>query len=260
VVQLGSVFYRWIDRLAWRRYRRIFPISGEVHQRIEAGGLADASRMRVIHPGVDLDQHVPSDENDYTFFVPGRIMWTKNLELAIDAFQSFRAQAPEPGRWKLRIAGIVDRKSEPYLAALRARAGGDPAIEFRIRPSDDEMRDFYRTCFATLFTAFNEDWGLVVIEAMATGKACVAVDSGGPREIVRHGVDGMLAAPTREAFSRAMLDLASKPALRERIASQAPNSAARFGWQPFIEAIDREIDDTLPREATHPEHSAEAAA
>jgi glycosyltransferase involved in cell wall biosynthesis len=216
--------------------------------------------MRVIHPGVDLDQHVPSDENDYTFFVPGRIMWTKNLELAIDAFQSFRAQAPEPGRWKLRIAGIVDRKSEPYLAALRARAGGDPAIEFRIRPSDDEMRDFYRTCFATLFTAFNEDWGLVVIEAMATGKACVAVDSGGPREIVRHGVDGMLAAPTREAFSRAMLDLASKPALRERIASQAPNSAARFGWQPFIEAIDREIDDTLPREATHPEHSAEAAA
>ena len=187
-------------------------------------------------------------------------MWTKNLELAIDAFRSFRAQVPEPGRWRLRIAGIVDRKSEPYLAALRARAGEDQAIEFRIRPSDEEMHGFYASCFATLFTAFNEDWGLVVIEAMATGKPCVAVDSGGPREIVHHGEDGMLAAPTPEAFARAMLELETQPALRERIATQAPRSAARFGWETFIEAIDRELDETLPTVAANAEPSAEAAA
>jgi hypothetical protein len=48
--------------------------------------------------------------------------------------------------------------------------------------------------------------------------------------------------------------------LRERIASQAPNSAARFGWEPFIEAIDREIDDSLPTQAASAESSAEAAA
>ncbi len=246
IVRAGSVFYRWLDQRAWRRYRRIFPISNEVKARIEAGGLAEPSRMRVLHPGVDLDRHVPSGENDSTFFVPGRIMWTKNLELAIDAFHAFRERAPNPDRWRLRIAGIVDRKSERYLEALQARAAGDPAIEFRIRPSDEEMREFYRTCFATLFTAFNEDWGLVVIEAMATGKPCVAVDSGGPREIVRDREDGLLAAPTAEAFSKAMIALVTDATLRERIVANAPAAAERFGWGPFIEAIDRELDDAPP--------------
>lgn len=260
IVSAGSVAYRLVDRLAWRRYRRIFPISGEVKRRIEAGGLADASRMQVLHPGVDLERFAPSSENDHSFFVPGRIMWTKNLELAIDAFRLFRERAPDPARWKLRIAGIVDRKSEPYLASLRERAGADPAIEIRVHPSDEEMLGWYRGCFATLFTAFNEDWGLVVIEAMATGKPCIAVDRGGPREIVRHGVDGILAPGEPETFARAMLDLATKPGLRDAIVASAPAGAARFGWAPFIEALDRAIDETLPADAASTAPPAEAAA
>lgn len=246
VVRAGSALFRLLDRLAWGRYRMVFPISAEVRARIVAGGLAPMSRQRVINPGVDLSRFTPSHEHDRTFFVPGRIMWTKNLELAIDAFRIFREKAPEPETWRLRIAGIVDRKSEPYLARLRERASGDPAIEFRVHPSDEEMREFYRTCFATLFTAFNEDWGLVVIEAMATAKPCVAVDRGGPREIVRHGEDGLLAPPSPDAFARAMLDLATEPGLREGIVARAPAAAARFGWERFVEELDDAIEETLP--------------
>ncbi len=244
-IQMGSVLFRTLDRLAWKRYRRIFPISAEVQRRIEAGGLAPPEKMQILHPGVDLDAFVPSSESDRTFFVPGRIMWTKNLELAIAAFRRFRQQAPEPGSWRLRIAGIVDRKSEPYLERLRALAGGDPAIEFRVRPSDEEMRSFYRTCFGTLFTAFNEDWGLVVIEAMATGKPCIALDRGGPREIVRHEHDGLLAEPEPEAFARAMLRLATEEGLRERIAAAGPASAARFGWPRFIDELDGALEQEI---------------
>lgn len=242
VIRAGSVAFRWLDRLAWRNYRKVFPISAEVRNRIVAGGLAPAGRQQIIHPGVDLSRFTPSQESDRTFFVPGRIMWTKNLELAIDAFRIFRDKVHEPGTWRLRIAGIVDRKSEPYLTRLRERAAGDPAIEFAIHPSDEDMRRFYRTCFATLFTAFNEDWGLVVIEAMATGKPCVAADRGGPREIVRHGEDGLLAEDSPDAFARAMLDLATEPGLRERIVARAPEAAARFGWERFVDELDAAIE------------------
>jgi glycosyltransferase involved in cell wall biosynthesis len=231
--------------MAWRRYRRVFPISAEVQRRIEAGGLASAEKMQILNPGVDLDSFVPSEGFDRTFFVPGRIMWTKNLELAIEAFHRFRAQVPEPETWRLRIAGIVDRKSEPYLDRLRALAGDDPGIEFCVRPSDEEMRTYYRTCFGTLFTAFNEDWGLVVIEAMATGKPCVALDRGGPREIVRHERDGLLAEPDPDAFARAMLRLAAEPGLRERIAAAGPESAARFGWPQFVDALDGALEQAI---------------
>lgn len=250
-LRAGSALFAAVDRLAWRRYRRIFPISAEVERRILAGRLAPASKLQVLHPGVDLEAHepAPAAEHDHTFFVPGRIMWTKNLELAIEAFRRFRERAPEPARWRLCIAGIVDRKSEPYLERLRARAAGDPAIELRVHPSDAEMRERYRSCFATLFTAFNEDWGLVVIEAMATAKPCVAVDRGGPREIVKHEVDGLLAAPSPDAFAAAMLRLATEPGLRTRIAGEAPAAAARFGWPPFVEALDAALEVGV-REAT----------
>jgi len=245
VIRIGSLLFRALDRAAWKRYDRIFPISGEVQRRIEAGRLAPPEKMQILHPGVDLDAFVPSDETDRTFFVPGRIMWTKNLELAIDAFRLFREQVPQPETWRLRIAGIVDRKSEPYLEKLKELAGTDPNIEFCIRPSDEEMRAFYASCFATLFTPFNEDWGLVVIESMATGKPCVAVDRGGPREIVRHEEDGILAKPNAESFAQEMLGLATDPGLWKRISEAGPASASRFGWEAFVDALDGELEQAL---------------
>lgn len=251
VIRAGSAIFAAVDRIAWRRYRYVFPISAEVERRILAGRLAPAEKLRVLHPGVDLDAYeaAPVGEHDHTFFVPGRIMWTKNLELAIDAFRRFREGAPEPGRWRLCIAGIVDRKSEPYLAKLRERAAGDPAIELLVHPSDADMHARYRRCFATLFTAFNEDWGLVVIEAMASGKPCVAADRGGPREIVKHEVDGLLAEPSAEAFAAAMLRLATEPELRARIAGEAPAAAACFGWPQFVATLDASLEGSVRKRA-----------
>ncbi len=244
-VRLGSLLYRWLDRRAWRRYRRAFLISEEVRRRVLAGKLARPEKLGVLHPGVDLTAYTPAADAERILFVPGRIMWTKNLELAIEAFRHFRAGVDEPESWRLRIAGIVDRKSEPYLERLQELAQGDPAIEFGIHLSDEEMRAGYRRSFATLFTAFNEDWGLVLIEAMASGKPVVAVDRGGPREIVRHGHDGLLAPGDPERFAAALLRLVREPELRRRLAANAPASAARFGWDGFVERLDSAIEAEL---------------
>lgn len=260
VVRAGGGLFRLVDRAAWRRYRRVAVISEEVRRRVLAGRLTSPDRLTVLHPGVDLTQHRPDDRApERTFFVPGRIMWTKNLELAIRAFQQFRTTVPEPETWRLRIAGIVDRKSEPYLDRLRALAGGDPAVEFLVHPSDERMRDEYARCFATLFTAFNEDWGLVVIEALAAGKPVVATDRGGPREIVRHGVDGLLADPTPEAFAGEMARLANDAALRDRLAAAGPAGAARFGWEPFIRQLDDMIELDLRGTTARPARAAATA-
>jgi glycosyltransferase involved in cell wall biosynthesis len=176
------------------------------------------------------------------FFVPGRIMWTKNLELAIEAFRLFRAAKPDAEVWRLRLAGIVDRKSLSYLAKLRALIAGDPDIELQLHPSDEQMRAGYRACFATLFTAFNEDWGLVIIEAMASGKPTIAVNRGGPREIVRHERDGLLAEPSPVAFADAMCRLAFERGLRDRLAAAATARAGRFRWETFVQELDSAVE------------------
>lgn len=237
-VWLGGAAFRVLDRRAWRHYDRVFAISREVQRRIEAGRLAEPSRVQLLHPGVDLSWFRPSPARSRTFFVPGRIMWTKNLELAIQAFQRFREVTREPETWRLCIAGIVDSKSEAYLTRLRELAGDDPAIELRVRPTDEEMRQQYADCYATLFTALNEDWGLVMIEALASGKPVVAVNRGGPLEIVRDEVDGLLTPPVVERFAEAMRRLADEPGLRDRLAAAAPDGSARFGWDRFVEGVD----------------------
>jgi glycosyltransferase involved in cell wall biosynthesis len=241
-IEIGCRFFRVFDRLAWRRYQHVFAISEEIRGRILAGKLASQDRISVLNPGIELSSFTPGIPAEKTFFVPGRIMWTKNLELAIQAFQQFREGRSDASEWRLRIAGIVDKKSEPYLQRLRDLAGGDPAIEFRLRPTDEEMREFYQRCFGTLFTAFNEDWGLVIIEAMASAKPVVAVDRGGPREILRHEEDGLLAAPDPASFASAMQRLADDSNFYGRLSASAVQGSKRFGWPAFVEALDDAIE------------------
>jgi glycosyltransferase involved in cell wall biosynthesis len=240
-VSAGARLFAAVDRLAWRRYRRVFAISREIAGRIADGRLAAADKVQLLHPGVDLDAFTPSPAREKVFFVPGRIMWTKNLELAIDAFREFQQRVGDP-EWRLRIAGIVDRKSEPYLDRLRERAGAAPGVEFVIRPDDAELRRMYRDCYATLFTARNEDWGLVIIEAMASGKPVVALDRGGPREILRHEVDGLLSGPDPAQFADAMVRLANDAALYARCVRSGPQRAATFNWPSFVASLDDAIE------------------
>lgn len=225
-----------VDRLLWRRYAHVLVNSGETRRRVVAAGLAPADRLEVLHPGVDAARFPFSDgPRSAMFLVAGRIMWQKNIELAIDALDVARHQGSTA---ELVVAGALDEKSRGYLASLRARARDLP-VRFLVNPTDAELRDLYQSCLATLFTARNEDWGIVPLEAMASGAPVLAVDAGGPRESVVHGQTGWLLRDDPTAFARRMLRVeagigprwaAMRLAARER--------ALAFDWESFAGRID----------------------
>ena len=95
------------------------------------------------------------------------------------------------------------------------------------------MRELYSTATALLFTPRNEDFGMVVLEAMAAGTPVLAVDAGGPRGIVEHGVDGWLLPPTPEAFAA---QITAADFARHRTAARA--TAQTFGWDAHVTRID----------------------
>jgi glycosyltransferase involved in cell wall biosynthesis len=241
LVRLAALMFRIVDRLCWRRYVRVAAVSDTVRQRIAAGRLREASGVEILHPGIDSAQIAPSRRNDRYFLVAGRIMWTKNIELAIEAFAIARARI-NPG-FRLVIAGHLDAKSRSYFNWLATRAGEIGAVEFRAGPSDAVLRELYEGCTALLFTAFNEDWGLVPLEAMAAGKPVVAVDSGGPRESVRHGETGFLAPASPAAFAECMVRLASEPGLAERMGEAGARRVHQFTWEAFVAGLDRMVDE-----------------
>jgi len=243
LLRCGLSLFRAIDRQAWKSYARVFCISEETRRRALEGRLAPAAKLEVLHVGLGIHGDAPSDVFSPVFLVPGRIMWTKNIELAIAAFRRFQSRAAADRPFRLVIAGMVDRKSEPYLAQLKAAAADVPGVEFVTAPGDAELRELYRTCYAVLFPAFNEDWGIVPIEAMSFGKPVIATNRGGPREIVTAGIDGFLEPPEATSFADRMIELARSPS-RARAIGRAGFARSRdFSWEPFVARIDRAIEE-----------------
>lgn len=237
VAEMG---FRIVDRLCWRRYSHVVAISDTVRDRIVTGGLYPRDRIEILRPGIDGARISPGPDFDPYFLVAGRIMWTKNVQLAIEAFAIARPNLPDG--FMLKIAGMVDAKSASYFAELQSRAQEVGGIEFIIGPDDTGMRELYDHCSGLLFTAFNEDWGLVPVEAMAAGKPVIAVDAGGPRESVLDGITGYLEPNDPAAFARRMVSLAGDPALARKLGAAAAERAHLFTWQAFVAGLDDAVD------------------
>ncbi len=234
--------WRVIDRFCWRRYDHVMAISETVRARIAEGGLRNPAEVELLRPGVDTTHITPGRESDPYFLVAGRVMWTKNIELALEAFALARARLGP--QWRLVIAGMVDAKSREYADRLMVRAAAIGAVELVEGPSDTAMRALYARCTAFLFTPFNEDLGITPIEAMAAGKPVIAVNRGGPRETILDGRTGLLVPDTPEAFAASMLRLAEDPALAQRLGEAGPEQAARFGWDIFVRGFDEAVERT----------------
>ncbi|MDQ1706399.1 MAG: hypothetical protein QOF18_2765 [Frankiaceae bacterium] len=223
------------DRAMWRRYDHVFANSAETRRRIETAKLRAATEVEVLVPGVDTERITPGDEARVQRFVlAGRIMWQKNIELAVEAMRLLAAEGTSSS---LVVAGAVDEKSRPYLARLRELAAGLP-VQFRPDPSDDELVSLYRTSTAALFTARNEDFGIVPLEAMAAGTPVLAVDNGGPRETVVDGVTGWLLAPDVATFADRMRQVLTAPAEVNAMRAAARERAEGFGWQRLTDRVD----------------------
>lgn len=237
----GVSAFTAIDKLAWRRYRRVFAVSGEVQRRLTSRGLVSPEQTEVLHPGVDLERLRPSGRREPFFLLPGRIMWSKNVELGIAAFQEYKQRMS--GDMRLVVAGMVDAKSGPYLAKLQAMVNGSGDVQFIANPTDDALFDLYDRSHAVLFTPPNEDWGIVPLEAMAHGKPVIAVGRGGPAESIAHGVSGFLCDDTPAAFAEAMAALTTDDAAYKRLSTASLARVQQFGWSRFVERIDGYLDE-----------------
>lgn len=237
---LFELGYRFVDRLAWRKYVHAFCITETVKKRVVDGGLYPADKIDIAYAGVANELISPSKTFEQFFFLPGRMMWTKNIELGIEAFRELRRNSH--ANFELVIAGMVDEKSRPYLEHLRELAKDEP-IRFITNLSDSEMEDLYRRCYAVIFTAFNEDQGLTPLEAGMHGKPVVAVNRGGPTETVVDGVSGYLVPPEPKPFSIAMQKLIDNPTEARRLGSGGADRSQLFTWDMFVERIDLYFDN-----------------
>ena len=101
-----------VDRRAWRRYAHVLANSTETRDRDTAAGLVPSGPVEVLEPGVDAFWSAPDapGRGSPLLLCAGRIMWQKNLELAVDAVRLLVEQGVPV---RLVVAGMVDEKSKP---------------------------------------------------------------------------------------------------------------------------------------------------
>lgn len=129
----------------------------------------------VIFPPVNIDRFQCSAV-DYDFYLMvSALVPYKRVDLAVEAFTA-------SGK-RLVIAG-----TGPESDKLRAAAG--PNIEFLGWQSDDQLAQLYARCSALIFPGV-EDFGIVPLEAQASGKPVIAFGRGGALETVVDGVTGL---------------------------------------------------------------------
>ncbi len=139
--------------------------------------------------------------------------------------------------------GPVDPGYREQLTRIAAAAGAGGRIEFAQGPHD-LLPAVYAAADALVFPVrWREPWGLVPLEAMATGRPVIASRAGGgASEYLVDGGNCLQFAPGDPAgLADAVSRIAGDRPLRERLVDAGRETAARFTQRAFVERIEREL-------------------
>ncbi|MFC0217068.1 glycosyltransferase family 4 protein [Pseudochelatococcus lubricantis] len=162
-----------------------------------------------------------------TFFTASRLDHAKRISLIIDAFR--RVEGPA----RLVIAGDGPQRQE-----LTLRAKGDGRISFAGRLSEQELARHYRTALAVPFVPYDEDYGLITLEALAAGRPVVTVrDAGGVLEFVEDGVTGLVTDTDPAALAAAFESLLADPERALRMGAAGRERVRPITWQNLGTAL-----------------------
>jgi glycosyltransferase involved in cell wall biosynthesis len=132
----------------------------------------------------------------------------KGHDELLDMWPSLLARKPDA---TLVVAG--DGTDRPRLESRAASLGISHAVTFAGRVGDRELAALYAQCRFLVMPSRDEGFGLVFLEAMRAGKACIGAN-GAAEEIIRHGVTGLIVQPeTTHDLATAVFTLFDQPAV-----------------------------------------------
>ncbi|NJM36366.1 MAG: glycosyltransferase family 4 protein [Rhodomicrobium sp.] len=205
-----------------RAYPRAYSFVTMTQRAADFYPVAQRPRTRIIANPVVLPEW-KEERGGHVLTAVGRLNRQKRFDRLIDAFSLIAADHPT---WKLVIWG-----KGPDLAALQAqrdRLGLTDRVEFPGLTSAPGL--WVETADIFVLSSEYEGWANVIVEAMAAGLPVVSFDCPfGPREIISHGVNGIL-APSGDvrALAAALSEVMGDENLRRRLGQGAEESSRKY--------------------------------
>jgi glycogen(starch) synthase len=203
----------------------------------------DESRVTVIPNGVDPSDLRPIEDlgalraqfaqpHERLVLLVGRLVYEKGFQLALDAMPGLVERV---GDVRFLVAGNGTHEAE--LKAQAERLGLSAHGTFLGWIGDDVLHSLYRIADLCVVPSIYEPFGLVALEAMASGCPCIVADTGGLREVVPRGervglrFDGGDAEHLGVMIERLLID----EALRDRLVTEASEHVLRFDWDDIAQ-------------------------
>jgi glycosyltransferase involved in cell wall biosynthesis len=203
-------------------------------------------RAAILAPGVDLERFRDRAAGPWGWrlLYCGRLDRRKGISTAVEALAQLPAEAT------LTVTGEGDDAHRSELASLATSLAVADRLRFG-RSEHDQMPDVYARADAVVFpVTWREPWGLVPLEAMASGRPVVASRAGGgPAEYLEDGHNCLqFEAGNAGALAAALRRLGSDRQLRESLVGAGRETAARFSEHAFHEGLERELRGAAGRD------------
>lgn len=251
---------REIDTLSLSKVSVILAGSKTIKKRIEKYNNI-TNNVDVIYAGIDQDIYNYKGSISYKYpIVVGRHEFPKRPELFIAAMKKIPDQVARivgnGGRsedlkkidslltitnqldinisddviWKRFSNGYIDNQ---YLELLQKNKKklGDSNIIFTGRVTKNQLLNEYANALCVVCPAYEEDYGLTAIEAMAFKKPVIACnDGGGYTELIEDGVNGFIVEPNSDAIADALRVFIENPEKAKVMGLNAFETSRRYSW------------------------------
>jgi glycogen synthase len=219
----------------------------------------DERRITVIPNGVDPSDLQPvgdlqalrgefAEPREKLVLLVGRLVYEKGFQLALDALPGVIDRVKDV---RFVVAGSGTHEQE--LKAQARRLGLSPHGRFLGWIGDDALHSLYRIADLCVVPSIYEPFGLVALEAMASGCPCIVADTGGLREVVPRGervglrFNGGDAEHLGVMIERLLVDRD----LRDRLVTEASEHVLRFDWDDIAQrtrGVYRALAELKPHE------------
>ena len=229
-----------IERRMCRRADRLITCSEYMRGHVSRVFGVATEQITPISNGVDPHDLAPIEGEDLAalrerfagprdllVLLVGRLVFEKGFHLALDALAPL---ARRSGNLRFVVAGTGNAEAE--LKRQSAELGLARYGSFLGWVGDDMLRSLYRVADLCIVPSIYEPFGIVALEAMASGCLCVVADTGGLREVVPDDGTAGLRFPARDADAlRAILERAlTDDVARRQLIDEARKHVLQFGW------------------------------
>jgi glycosyltransferase involved in cell wall biosynthesis len=185
---------------------------------------------QVVYPPPPQRAYRCDGYGDYLFVV-SRLAPLKRIDLVLAALATEAARGV-----RCVIAG--DGEERARLEQICSANGLSSRVRFAGAVTDADLVEHLARCRAVCFVPQAEDYGLVTIEALVSGKAVITcTDSGAPVELISDDRNGFVVPPTADAIGQAMGRLMADQPLAERLGHTGRAGVSHVTWPDTVKQL-----------------------